>query len=119
MPTTDVIGDIHDYADRLRRPLSRLGGTNKTAVSTDRRSIFVGHLIDRGPAIGEVMKIAAGMLRRSFRADCHGQPRIQRAVFSHTGREGGIYALIQKRIVPKSRKSVQEGPSIKPRVRPR
>lgn len=37
--------------------------------SLDRRAIFVGDLIDRGPAIGEVMEIVAGMLRPGGRTD--------------------------------------------------
>ena len=65
MPTTDVIGDIHGYADKLRKLLSRSGYEQTGGVysSPDRRATFVGDLIDRGPAIGEVMEIVAGMLR--------------------------------------------------------
>jgi hypothetical protein len=55
MPTIDVIGDIHGYADKLQRLLSRLGYEQNGGVygSPDRRAIFVG----------EVMEIVAGMLR--------------------------------------------------------
>jgi hypothetical protein len=65
MPTIDVIGDIHGYADKLRHLLSRLGYEQNGGVygSPNRRAIFVGDLIDRGPAIGEVMEIVEGMLR--------------------------------------------------------
>jgi hypothetical protein len=65
MPTYDVIGDIHGYADKLRALLSRLGYQQNGGVygSPDRTAIFVGDLIDRGPAIGEVMAIVAGMPR--------------------------------------------------------
>ena len=65
MPTIDVIGDIHGYADKLRKLLSRLGYEQNGGVygSPDRKAIFVDDLIDRGPAIGEVMEIVAGMLR--------------------------------------------------------
>jgi hypothetical protein len=64
MPTIDVIGDIHGYADKLRKLLSRLGYEQTGGVygSPDRKAIFVGDLIDRGPAIGEVMEIVEGML---------------------------------------------------------
>lgn len=64
MPTIDVIGDIHGYADKLRRLLSRLGYEQTGGVygSPDRRAIFVGDLIDRGPAIGEVIEIVEGMV---------------------------------------------------------
>jgi hypothetical protein len=45
--------------------LSRSGYEQTGGVygSPDRRATFVGDLIDRGPAIGEVMEIVAGMLR--------------------------------------------------------
>jgi Calcineurin-like phosphoesterase len=64
MPTYDVIGDIHGYADKLRALLGRLGYEQTGGVygSRDRKAVFVGDLIDRGPAIGEVMQIVAGML---------------------------------------------------------
>jgi hypothetical protein len=65
MPTVDVIGDIHGYADKLRALLSQLGYEQSGGVygSPDRRAIFVGDLIDRGPKIGEVLEIVEGMLR--------------------------------------------------------
>ena len=65
MPTIDVIGDIHGYADKLRKLLTRLRYEQTGGVygSPDRKAIFVGDLIDRGPSIGEVMEIVEGMLR--------------------------------------------------------
>jgi hypothetical protein len=65
MPTIDVIGDIHGQADKLQQLLSRLGYEQSGGVygSPDRRVIFVGDLIDRGDAIGEVMEIVEGMVR--------------------------------------------------------
>lgn len=65
------MGDIHGYVDKLRRLLSRLGYEQSGGVygSLDRRAIFVVDLIDRGPAIGEVMEIVAGMLRTGGRTD--------------------------------------------------
>src|ERR1700740_885286 len=65
MPTIDVVGDIHGYADKLRKLLIRLGfeQTGGVCGSPDRKAIFVGDLIDRGSSIGEVMEIVEGMLR--------------------------------------------------------
>jgi hypothetical protein len=50
--------------------LSRLGYEQTGGVygSSDRKAIFVGDLIDRGPAIGEVIEIVEGMLRAGGRA---------------------------------------------------
>jgi hypothetical protein len=86
MPTIDVIGDIHGYGDKLRALLSRLGYQEKCGVysSPNRSAIFVGDLIDRGPAIGEVIEIVEGMVRagaaqivmgnHEFNALCFHQP---------------------------------------------
>lgn len=65
MPTLDVIGDIHGYADKLRKLLGCLGyeQTGGAYGPPDRRAIFVGDLIDRGPTIGEVIEIVERMLR--------------------------------------------------------
>src|ERR1700739_4175824 len=65
MHTIDAIGDIHGYADKLRKLLTRLGYEQTGSVygSPHRKAIFVGDLIDRGDAIGEVIEIVAGMLR--------------------------------------------------------
>jgi Calcineurin-like phosphoesterase len=65
MPTIDVIGDIHGNADKLRALLKRLGYEQSGGVygSQDRTAIFVGDLIDRGDAIGEVIEIVERMLR--------------------------------------------------------
>jgi hypothetical protein len=65
MPMIDVIGDIHGNADKLRAFLSRLGYEQWGGVygAPDRRAIFVGDLIDRGDAIGEVIEIVEGMVR--------------------------------------------------------
>jgi hypothetical protein len=89
MPTIDFIGDIHGHADKLRALLKRLGYEQSGGVygSPDRRAIFVGDLIDRGPAIGEVMEIVAGMVRASvaqivmgnheFNALCYHTPAVK------------------------------------------
>jgi Calcineurin-like phosphoesterase len=64
MPAVDIIGDIHGYADKLRRLLGRLGYHEHGGVYShpERRATFVGDLIDRGPAIGEVLEIVSDMV---------------------------------------------------------
>jgi hypothetical protein len=65
MRKIDVIGDIHGYANKLRRLLSRLGYEEVGGfyAHPERSAIFVGDLIDRGPEIGEVLEIVSGMVR--------------------------------------------------------
>jgi hypothetical protein len=92
MPTIDVIGDIHGYADKLRTLLSRLGYEQKGGVygSADRTAIFVGDLIDRGSQIGEVMEIVAGMLRAGSAQIVMGNHEFN-ALCYHTVKENGGY----------------------------
>ena len=59
----DVIGDIHGHADALRRLLTKLRYRDVGGVfqCEDRKVIFVGDFVDRGPAQREVLQIARTM----------------------------------------------------------
>ena len=59
----DIIGDIHGYAEPLKRLLEKLGytQTNGNWQHPERKVIFVGDYIDRGPAIRETLQIVKGM----------------------------------------------------------
>ncbi|PCJ45371.1 MAG: serine/threonine protein phosphatase [Moraxellaceae bacterium] len=60
----DVIGDVHGCADLLRRLLVKMGYQESAEGFTHplRKVIFLGDLIDRGPAIREVVSIAKSMV---------------------------------------------------------
>jgi hypothetical protein len=60
----DTIGDVHGQADKLKRLLRVLGYEKIGGVygSADRKAVFVGDLIDRGPAIGETLEIVKAMV---------------------------------------------------------
>lgn len=64
--TYDVIGDIHGHAKELRRLLAQLGyeKRNGSYAATNRKAIFVGDFIDRGPAICDALQIARAMVSR-------------------------------------------------------
>jgi Calcineurin-like phosphoesterase len=55
----DIIGDIHGQVGKLERLFRVLGYEKIGGVygSADRKAVFVGDLIDRGPAIGETLEI--------------------------------------------------------------
>lgn len=60
----DVIGDIHGFADPLKQLLRKMGyelfqGQWK---HPDRRAVFLGDFIDRGPDQVEVVRIVQGMV---------------------------------------------------------
>ena len=59
----DIIGDIHGHADTLRALLGKLGYTERGGVyeHPERRVVFVGDFIDRGPKIRETLQIVRGM----------------------------------------------------------
>lgn len=68
----DIIGDVHGCADELELLLARLGydvsWSGETSVRTctvtarhERRLIFVGDLVDRGPRTPDVLRIAMSM----------------------------------------------------------
>lgn len=61
---TDLIGDIHGHADELRQLLAKLGYSEKGGVYShpDRKVLFVGDYIDRGPKIRETLHIVRNMV---------------------------------------------------------
>ncbi len=60
----DVIGDIHGHACELRTLLTSMGYARhgRGYRHLDRKVLFVGDFVDRGPAIGEVIEIVRSMV---------------------------------------------------------
>lgn len=60
----DLIGDIHGYADELVELLARLDYRPRNGVYShpERKVIFLGDFVDRGPKIREVLEIVRGMV---------------------------------------------------------
>lgn len=61
----DVIGDIHGHAAKLEALLRQLGYVQKAdfwVPPQDRKAVFVGDLIDRGPEQMEVVRIVRSMM---------------------------------------------------------
>lgn len=60
----DLIGDIHGHADALLRLLAKLGYARHRGVHRhpERRVIFLGDFIDRGPRIRETLGIVRPMV---------------------------------------------------------
>lgn len=60
----DFIGDIHGYASKLEALLSKLGYEKKRGVHRhpERKAIFVGDYIDRGPEIEQTIGIVRKMV---------------------------------------------------------
>lgn len=59
----DIIGDVHGCGAELRALLERLGYTGSPPRHPDgRRVIFLGDLIDRGPEIPQVLRLAMDLV---------------------------------------------------------
>jgi hypothetical protein len=60
----DIIGDIHGHANQLERLLAKLGYRAKAGVyqHSERKAVFLGDLIDRGPQIPQVLDIVRRMV---------------------------------------------------------
>ena len=70
----DIIGDVHGCADELEALLCRLGYAVQTSDEPDigrryhvtppagRKAIFVGDLVDRGPRVGDTLRLAMDMV---------------------------------------------------------
>jgi len=60
----DVIGDIHGQGDALEKLLTRLGYRHERGAyrHDERRVIFVGDFVDRGPKIKKVLEIVRPMV---------------------------------------------------------
>ena len=60
----DIIGDIHGYAEPLRQLLSKLGYQSRDGVwrHPERKVLFLGDFVDRGPEQVEVVQLARSMV---------------------------------------------------------
>jgi hypothetical protein len=65
MNNYDIIGDIHGHADALEQLLQKMGYMRKAGVYShpdDRKVLFVGDFIDRGPKIRETLHLVRDMI---------------------------------------------------------
>ena len=60
----DIIGDIHGHCDTLERLLARLGYSAQSGVwkHAERKVLFLGDYIDRGPKVRETLHLVRGMV---------------------------------------------------------
>ena len=74
----DLIGDIHGHANELTQLLEALGYRKhgSTYSHPERKVIFLGDFIDRGPKIREVLEIVHPMVEEGNALARHGRCRI-------------------------------------------
>ncbi len=63
----DIIGDVHGYADELENLLQKLGYKKRFGVfhHDNRKAIFLGDFVDRGPDVKRVLKMVKHMVEEN------------------------------------------------------
>ena len=87
----DLIGDIHGHADKLEELLQKLGyAKNNGAYShPNRKVLFVGDYIDRGPKIRETLQIVKAMVDSENAIALMGNHEYNALCFHFQETEGG------------------------------
>lgn len=87
----DLIGDIHGYADKLEELLLKLGYLKSKGVYShpDRKVLFVGDYIDRGPQIRETLEIVKAMVDSENAIALMGNHEYNALCFHFQETEGG------------------------------
>ena len=96
----DLIGDIHGYADELEKLLVKMGYTSQHGVycHPDRRVVFLGDFIDRGPKIKQVLDIARGMVESGNAMSVMGNHEFNALTF-HTSSNGREHDSLRSRTI--------------------
>lgn len=86
----DLIGDIHGYAEPLKRLLRKLGYELQGGVfkHPERKVIFIGDFIDRGPDSKEAVRVARSMTESGSALAVMGNHEYNAISFATGNREG-------------------------------
>lgn len=87
----DIIGDIHGHAEELKLILQRMGYTLRNHVwsNPERKAIFVGDYIDRGPEIRETLYLVKNMVDAGKALAIMGNHEYNALAFSYHHSDGG------------------------------
>ena len=87
----DFIGDIHGHADKLEELLVKLGyvKNHRGYSHPDRKALFVGDYIDRGPKIRETLEIVKAMVDSNNAIALMGNHEYNALCFHFQETEGG------------------------------
>ena len=87
----DLIGDIHGHADKLEELLLKLGYNKSKGIysHSERKILFVGDYIDRGPKIIETLEIVRKMVESENAIALMGNHEYNALCFHFQESEGG------------------------------
>ena len=87
----DIIGDIHGHADKLEALLQKLGYASQNGVyrHKERKVLFLGDYIDRGPHIRKVLEIVRNMVETGAAIALMGNHEYNALCFHFQESEGG------------------------------
>lgn len=87
----DLIGDIHGHADALERLLNLLGyrKINHYYKHPERKALFLGDYIDRGPHIREVLRLVRNMVENDAAIALMGNHEYNALCFHFLNPDGG------------------------------
>ncbi len=91
MSQFDIIGDIHGHADELEALLKKMGYSKSGGFYShpDRKALFVGDYIDRGPQIRETLQLVKAMVDNDQAIALMGNHEYNALCFHYEEREGG------------------------------
>ena len=87
----DIIGDIHGYACKLEELLQKLGYSKKGQVYShpERKVLFIGDYIDRGPQIRDTLEIVKAMVDSGSAIALMGNHEYNALCFHFESKDGG------------------------------
>lgn len=96
----DVVGDIHGHADPLHRLLHKLDYAEIDGVfrHPERKMIFVGDFIDRGPQQREVLRIARAMCEAGSASAVLGNHEFNAIGWATQSENGTFYEVTLRRM---------------------
>ena len=99
----DFIGDIHGHADKLEELLKKLGYSKPNGFyvhsNPDRKVLFVGDYIDRGPKIRETLEIVKSMVDNGTAIALMGNHEYNALCFHYPTEGGHLRKHLIKNIV--------------------
>jgi len=95
----DIIGDVHGHADHLRSLLKKMGyvQVGECYSHPNRKAVFVGDFINRGPKIRETLNIIRNMVERGSAYAVLGNHELYAILYYLRDNEGKYY----KKRIPK------------------